>query len=105
LIVMGWVNLAMAEIIAITLDVPELTALLVCFFLAASYSVLSGLWGVVVTDFFQFALAMAGSIILAVFAVNAVGGIEGLEQGLAGVYGSSERALAFFPELGAAWMP
>src|SRR5690606_3999942 len=72
LIVMGWVNLAMSEIVAVTLDVPRVTALLLCFFLAASYSILSGLWGVVVTDFFQFGLAMAGSIILAVFAVSAV---------------------------------
>jgi Na+/proline symporter len=105
LIVMGWVNLAMAEIIRVTLEIPFLTALLICFFMAGAYSILSGLWGVVVTDFFQFALAMTGSIVLAVFAVNAVGGIAGLEQGLDGVYGSSEAALSFFPAQGAAWMP
>jgi Na+/proline symporter len=105
LIVMGWVNLAMVEIVSVTLDVPRVTALLFCFFMAASYSILAGLWGVVVTDFFQFGLAMGGSIVLAVFAVSAVGGIEGLEIGLAGVYGSSEDALAFFPATGATWMP
>jgi solute:Na+ symporter, SSS family len=105
LIIMGWVNLAMVEIVSVTLDVPRVTALLFCFFMAASYSILAGLWGVVVTDFFQFGLAMGGSIVLAVFAVGAVGGIEGLEIGLQGVYGSSEDALAFFPATGATWMP
>jgi Na+/proline symporter len=105
LIIMGWVNLAMVEIVGVALDVSEVTALLSCFFLAAAYSILAGLWGVVVTDFFQFVLAVAGAIILAVFAVDAVGGIAGLEQGVAEVYGSSEAALAFFPGTGAAWMP
>jgi Na+/proline symporter len=105
LIVMGWVNLAMVEIAAVTLDIPRLTALLVCFFLAAGYSILSGFWGVVVTDFLQFGLAMAGSIVLAVFAVEAVGGMAGLESGLAGAYGSSEAALSILPAEGAEWMP
>jgi SSS family solute:Na+ symporter len=105
LIIMGWVNLAMAEILAVTLDIPRVTSLLFCFFLTASYSILAGLWGVVVTDFFQFILAMAGSIVLAVFAVSAVGGMDALEQGVADVYGSSEAALSFFPDLGVAWMP
>jgi len=105
LIVMGWVNLAMAEIIGVALEIDRFTALLFCFFLASVYSILSGLWGVVVTDLFQFALAMAGSILLAVFAVEAVGGIAGLEQGLAEVYGSADAALAFVPVTGATWMP
>jgi len=106
LIVMGWVNLAMVEIVSLTLDVPRLWALGVCFALAASYSVLSGLWGVVVTDLFQFALALGGAIVLAVFAVSAVGGISGLELELARLHGgSAEAVLAFFPAQGATWMP
>jgi Na+/proline symporter len=45
---------------------------------------LSGLWGVVVTDFFQFILAMGGTIALAWFVVRlpAVGGIAGLHDKL-----------------------
>lgn len=42
------------------------------------YSGFSGLWGVVVTDFFQFFLAIVGAIVVAVFAVNDVGGIHQL---------------------------
>ncbi len=105
LIVMGWVNLAMVEIASVALDIPRLAALLVCFLLAAGYSVLSGLWGVVVTDFFQFGLALGGAVVLAVFAVGAVGGISGLESGLVEVYGSSEAAIGLLPARGSAWMP
>jgi SSS family solute:Na+ symporter len=45
--------------------------------LTAIYSALSGLWGVAVTDAFQFILAMGGCIILAVIVVNSpeIGGI------------------------------
>ncbi|MCW6036916.1 Na+:solute symporter [Spirulina subsalsa FACHB-351] len=39
------------------------------------YSGFSGLWGVVATDFFQFFLALFGAIIVAVIAVNHVGGM------------------------------
>ncbi len=105
LIIMGWVNLAMMEIVATALDIPELVALALCFALAAGYSVLAGLWGVVLTDLFQFVLAVGGAVVLAVFAVEAVGGIAGMEAGLAQVYGSTDTALALFPARGAAWMP
>ena len=42
------------------------------------YAGLSGLWGVVATDFFQFFLALLGAIIVAFFAVNSVGGMQEL---------------------------
>ncbi len=105
LIVMGWVNLAMVEIAAVALDIPRAGAFLVCFFLAAFYSIVSGLWGVVVTDLFQFVLAFGGAVILAIFAVEAVGGIAGLEAGLETAYGSAEGAIALLPTEGATWMP
>ncbi len=105
LIIMGWVNLAMVEIVSVSLDVSRWAALMFCFVLAGGYSAVAGLWGVVVTDFFQFGLAVGGAVILAVFAVGAVGGIAGLESGLADVFGSSEAALSLLPAEGAAWMP
>jgi Na+/proline symporter len=105
LIVMGWVNLAMMEIVGTALDIPDAWALGLCFALAAGYSIMAGLWGVVVTDFFQFALAVAGAVILAVFAVEAVGGIAGMQTGLEDVYGSADAALAMLPRESAAWMP
>ncbi len=47
------------------------TGIIVCFGVAAGYSTVSGLWGVMATDVFQFCLAMTGTIIL-MFIVFAV---------------------------------
>jgi SSS family solute:Na+ symporter len=44
------------------------------------YAGISGLWGVVVTDFFQFFLALFGAIVVAIAAVNHVGGMGELVQ-------------------------
>lgn len=65
--------------------------------LTAVYSAISGLWGVAVTDAFQFLLAMAGCIILAIVVVNSpqIGGLSGLESKL------PDWALRFTPEIGA----
>lgn len=88
-IIMGWVNLAMIKIL--TGMFPEYVnqdnALLYvggCMLLTAFYSALSGLWGVAVTDAFQFILAMTGCIALAVLVVNEpqIGGISGLQERL-----------------------
>jgi Na+/proline symporter len=83
-VIMGWVNLAMAKILAVTLGWNRLTAVMVSLALTAVYSAMSGLWGVVVTDFFQFFLAMGGTIALAWFVIRlpAVGGIAGLHDKL-----------------------
>ena len=83
-VIIGWVNLAMAKILAVTMGWDRLTAVLASLAITAFYSALSGLWGVVVTDFFQFVFAMSGTIALAVFALRAPGvaGIEGLRARL-----------------------
>ena len=69
-VIIGWVNLAMAKILAVTLGWNRLTAVLASLAITAFYSALSGLWGVVVTDFFQFVFAMSGTIALAWFALH-----------------------------------
>ena len=73
----------------------------------AFYTAISGLWGVLVTDLFQFALKMAMVIVLAILAVNAVGGIDSLKtkiNAMDAASGSGSR-LAFFPEFDSVWMP
>lgn len=92
LIIMGWVNLGMAKVLSGTLGLAKWQALALCLGITFLYSVLSGFWGVVVTDAVQFVIAMVGSIALAIFAVRAVGGIENLKLRLAGVVpvGSTE---------------
>jgi SSS family transporter len=110
LIIMGWVNLGMAKILSGTLGLQKWEALALCLGVTFLYSVLSGIWGVVVTDAVQFVIAMVGSIALAYFAVDAVGGLDALKTGLSTVSppGSAQpfgdQALSLWPDGSAAWM-
>jgi Na+/proline symporter len=110
LIIMGWVNLGMAKILGGTLGLQKWQALGFCLGITFLYSILSGLWGVVVTDAVQFVIAMIGSIALAFFALQAVGGLDGLKAGLSAVtpHGANEpfgtAALTLWPDGSAAWM-
>src|SRR5512139_1447814 len=114
-IIMGWVNLAMVKILMTIFGVTKLQALLIVFaimLLTAMISTLSGLWGVLVTDLFQFVLKMGMMIILAYFAVNAVGGMAELKHKLLGLdaakaaeTGGQGSILSFTPDIGSAWMP
>ena len=109
-IVMGWVNLAMAKILQLTLHVPKLEALGACLVFTTLYVMLSGLWGVLVTDVLQFAVKMSMAIVLAVAAVAAVGGIGALETKLGAIdaarhAGAGSSVLAFFPTTDSAWLP
>ncbi len=100
-IILGWVSLAMETVLEILF--PGLTLFGVASFsllgfefsaalgyvgllvlMVAVYSLLSGLWGVMVTDAFQFVIAIAGSILLAVYALDVpeVGGVAGLLEKL-----------------------
>jgi len=95
-IVMGWVINAMASIMAIMLNVDKWAAVWICVVIALSYSMLSGFWGVVVTDLVQFVIAMAGSIALAIIAVNYVGGMDVLLEKLrsfTGVHAQLESSI------------
>jgi Na+/proline symporter len=105
LIIMGWVNLAMLQILRVVLGINPVSAFILMFAVTMIYSVFSGLWGVVVTDFIQFVIAMGGSIVLAWYAVRAVGGLDGLVSRLPEHYGTVDNALSFFPAAGATWMP
>ena len=109
-IVMGWVNLAMAKILELTLHVPKFEALAVCLVFTAIYVTIGGLWGVLVTDLLQFVVKMSMAILLAVAAVAAAGGIPVLEAKLllldkAHVASGGGSILAFFPTSNEAWLP
>jgi len=105
LIIIGWVNLAMLKILDVVIGIDPIPAFILMFVVTMLYAALSGLWGVVVTDFVQFFLAMGGSIALAVYAVSAVGGIDGLIARLPEHYGSAEAALSILPQKDSRWMP
>ncbi|MGH7525843.1 MAG: sodium:solute symporter family protein, partial [Gemmatimonadales bacterium] len=105
LIIMGWVTRAMVTILQISLDVDPWVAAIVLFGITALYSVLAGLWGVIVTDVFQFVVAMGGSILLAVLAVQSVGGLDALTAQAAARFGSTEAAFGVLPPTDQAWLP
>jgi SSS family solute:Na+ symporter len=81
-LILGWVTKAMTSIVAVTLGVSDRTALAICvLFLipfTGLYVALGGLWGVLWTDLFQFALKMTIVIAVAWYAVAAVGGMGAL---------------------------
>lgn len=114
-IIIGWVSLAMET--AIKVLWPDLTlfgqasfsiggftmsaALVIVsilVILVSIFALLSGLWGVAVTDVMQFTLAMTGSILMAIFVLRTpeIGGISGLQAHL------PAETFRFFPTIGEA---
>ena len=79
-VIMATVNLAAAKIANVMLGWPMWQTLLICAVLNVAFAATSGLWGVLVTDFLQFGIALAGSFAAAYFAVKQpeVGGLSGL---------------------------
>ncbi len=114
-IIIGWVTKAMASVLKQTVfvDLPAddhtMDFLLVAAMLAVTglYSVLSGMWGVAITDAVQFVLAMIGCTVLAVIAVDHVGGIDALQEKVAANFGGGEQAFGYLPDFTAEdpWLP
>jgi Na+/proline symporter len=114
-LVVGWVNLAMEKILMTSLGVSRTWALVICLgvmALTGFYTTISGLWGVLWTDVVQFILKMSMVIVLAYYAIRAVGGMEALKVKLAAVdaargaaEGGSGSILSFIPDLHSPWMP
>jgi solute:Na+ symporter, SSS family len=123
LIILGWVTRAMIKILTISLglrDVQiggitvsgEVVAVGICFIITMAYSVAAGMWAVLWTDLVQFVIKMTAVIVLAVFAVSAVGGMDVLKTKLAAHFGSETAALSVLPVsftptglVTYAWMP
>lgn len=78
LIIMGWVTTGMGKVLSVFFEAPPWVTLSILYTATVVYIVLSGLWGVVITDVLQFIIAMAGSIVLAFYAVNHAGGLDAL---------------------------
>jgi len=114
-LVVGWVNLAMEKILGTALGIPKTWAVVICVALmgvTGFYTTISGLWGVLWTDVVQFVLKMSMVIVLAYYAVRAVGGIDAMKQKLAVIdaarqtsQGGSGSILSFVPDLHSPWMP
>jgi SSS family solute:Na+ symporter len=103
-IVMGWVNLGMAKVLAGTLGISKWVALIVCLLITFGYTVVSGYWAVATTHGFQYLFEMGGAIVLAVVSIGAVGGVAALKAKLGAAstiggapFGSSANVLSFLP--------
>ncbi len=81
-VIMATVNLAAVKIANVVLGWPAVKTLVICAILNVAFAATSGLWGVLVTDFIQFGIAMTGSVAAAYFALKQpeVGGLSGLLQ-------------------------
>ena len=92
----GWVNLALAKVLSIALGWERLTGVLVGLAATGGYAALAGLRGVVAADLVQFAIALAGAVALAWYALAApgVGGIGGLLAAL------PDSTFRLWPEVG-----
>ncbi len=79
-IVMGLVSLAAIKIGAVLLGISPEIVILVSGIVIGSYTMLGGLRGILITDLFQFFIAMFGSVTVAVVALNheSVGGLKRL---------------------------
>jgi len=101
----GWLESIWPQGMAISTPSEGLSILVGVVF-AVSYATLGGLPGVILTDVAQFVLAMFGSIMLAIFAVEQIGGLDALSSSLEQVYGSEANQItAFFPSMDSTWLP
>lgn len=83
--VMGaWPITGLAKVLQEVTGFDRTGAIIWSVVLGTCYTSISGLWGVVLTDAFQFIWAMIGAVILAVWAVQAAGGLQAISQQLAG---------------------
>ena len=73
----------------------------------AMYSTTGGLRGVIATDIVQFAIAMIATLVYAFVIVRHIGGLDGITDQLASLYGSedAERLVSFTPPPGELVMP
>jgi len=135
--ILGWVTQAMINIITVllgpaiaegrvvsfgngtqalryTLGNPHTTSLLICVLLiipfTGIYTFIGGLWGVLVTDLFQFILKMAMIIVLAWVAVAKIGGMTALltqlqiiEGNVRQTGGEAADPTAFLPSFHLGW--
>jgi solute:Na+ symporter, SSS family len=76
--IMATVSLAAIKIGAVMLDLQPVETLLITSIITVIYTSIGGLKGVVLTDFFQFVLAMIGMVVAAVYIINLpeVGGLS-----------------------------
>ena len=81
--IMGvWVISGMAKVLQEVTGLPRGQAIVGAVAIGTVYTSLAGLWGVILTDAFQFIWAMTGAVVLACFAVSRAGGLSAIRDQL-----------------------
>ncbi|MEX1260608.1 MAG: sodium:solute symporter family protein [Balneolaceae bacterium] len=109
-IILGWVTVGMAKILTVLFGAQNMIVnlgplsmegewliILVMYLFIGIYIAFSGLWGVIITDFIQFIIAMGGSILLAYYAVDYIGGLDQLKTELTDLLGAGHSTLSINP--------
>jgi Na+/proline symporter len=80
IVIMSTVNLAAAKIANVLLGWPMWQTLGACAVINVAFASIAGLWGVLITDVFQFVIAMTASVAAAYYSLQQpqVGGLSGL---------------------------
>jgi Na+/proline symporter len=96
-IILGWVTVGMSKILMVLTGAGQWEVIIVIYVMIGIYIAFSGLWGVIITDFIQFIIAMVGTIMLAWYAVDYVGGLDALQAELITIYGEGHSMLSINP--------
>ena len=108
-LIIAWVMRAMVKIVVVVMGWDETRTIvgmdaesftvLALFIVTVVYTTISGLWGVVITDFFQFILAMGGCIATAVIAFRSIGGWSPIREAIASKGFSLDDTFRIIPKL------
>lgn len=90
-IILGWVLLAITKITSVFFPIGKVETIVVSSLMVLVYAVTSGYWGAVVTDLFQFVVAIFGAIYVGVVGVREAGGIAAIREKL------PESVFSFLP--------
>ncbi len=87
-------------------NVDNTLTVTVILIIVVAYSCLGGIRGVILTDLFQFGLALGCSVLFALLAVNHVGGLDGLFEKLHSLYPrQAPTLLRFWPDFDSPLLP
>lgn len=98
-ITLGWIIKAVWSVTDVVLGWNPHITLGVILVFTLFYSAMSGMWGIAATDFLQFFIGLIGLIVLLIFSLNHIGGIEQIIAGFYDRYGAeAQERLQFIPD-------
>lgn len=106
-VVMGWVFKGLIKIMTGVTTLDTMQVIVIFTALVMLYTIASGFYGTVWTDFFQYFIALAGCCSLAYYSVQAAGGTENMVIQINSMYGTGSGITQFYPTWPQAeqWMP